>query len=1545
MGTRKKNTTAGVLFWTPAPLRISPTSSVASEDEWEDEDEGKRTEKEEDFDSQMDENGIIGLKEALEDVELGETYDNEDAECSLNPEEASSGGHSGSSSAPELRMPPEDLSHNDSELQDSEPLSHTEQLGQDTHILSPYADVAGSLEVWTEEDEEVRQREEEDEQKWLFHRQTTGHLLQLGEQLHLTKEEENGKGEEKKRDSKRKQAAHTSIVGSSTAGCVIEHGLTESCITKGDNERTSLNESYNSDLLTLEAAGSSKRSCVNGAADSVVYGSGNISPLSPSNLIHPTSQFASTPSAPAFPHLLHFSSGETADVPLIEAETFPEMGCTESLPESHSTRLSHSPKPQWLHESDGEELKHRASRTSPQPVAISPEQRMSNGQHGVCNGPIAGSRKSNTNHRKHHTSSRKMRQCSPEATYSRTCTLNKSSKHSSKSNCWKASPEREVRTPQERAFKTQTRTTDADADEARSGPLSYRTPDFSRVEPRVRFPKSGYKPPKSRGSSKTSVSAEPPLVFKSPADIVREVLLSSTDDFPQPFDSTTPASAPNSTVPEEFRCPQQATTLIEQLQEDYNRLLTKYAEAENTIDRLRLEAKVNLYSDPPKPSHSVQSGVIQKGSKLMTLTFPQAQRAEISSSSAHVNGPSAHQRDASRPSSTASITPRRSLGPQVGQHLTRTLSKQAEKFFQQVQTFESLLKSGKLKPSEQMKGLSQLVQGLDSLERAYLIARDEHRVLEHRGAEDGPFDPNRELEGLIFQCGMCVEELKEQVEQMGRDQPTSVAPSSPPPNPTPLSLPADRGEPTPRPQSPVLAVPAQLGEPVRVEVSSASGESDEEEAGPGDEDLPSLLLESLNHKHTLVEEDFSMLMDHYQSFKELPELLDRGLRERVPSSPGAGNGVQHEEGRKDGHRQETAHVEKQNSLPQREAKTDHQDSPHVSTGKQKTSKSDPPSPRASRRSPALPTHIPSGSKRFEVGKSHSSSLTSLGESAASERRGSRLQPGSKRALSQDGIISPETDSGFVGSESSRVTPAAVPGSLHQMASTNSVSLSQEGNQGKPQTDPVSGPALPPSSSKHRRTRSDHNGGSQLITSCQTQGEPLRARRGQRRGPSASSSPQHWASPSPQARADSGTSEFGLDSNHTHTVSEEEEAQSDQYTSSTGSEGSFDPSPSPSARYHHSDLLGALSSSQVASRNEAIQNLQAEVTRLKERLESSLRKATPLSPVRAAPSTQAEHTYHNTSTPHIRSGQRRRGSTRGGSGERRIVDELDGECAPRPAARRRSASAPRQRPGLDVTTDSEHDQSTRQPRLSRRIPASPGAPENFCSRPDAVHSRTARTRQRPSPSVGLSEAAGAPDRRGSQVPVCQQCSSRHRAHSARPVGGDNEPTHTSSHCHHCPLCGRPELHRSTQTEPARRTEREAAGTHRSCQTTESLDRGGRGGYLAAPAPAVLGNVPLVQCVPVCPPSLLLYPGPVMKLDSYPQPLYVSGVGASSGVRGREEARDHPGRSLSADERRSLNSSLRRAIKAARDMKHTSRRMARSLATGLHHQESLSQSCTH
>lgn len=49
--------------------------------------------------------------------------------------------------------------------------------------------------------------------------------------------------------------------------------------------------------------------------------------------------------------------------------------------------------------------------------------------------------------------------------------------------------------------------------------------------------------------------------------------------------------------------------------------------------------QVGLYSDPPKPSTAILSGVIQEGSKVMTLSFPQAQRAEFDAGSANLTGP------------------------------------------------------------------------------------------------------------------------------------------------------------------------------------------------------------------------------------------------------------------------------------------------------------------------------------------------------------------------------------------------------------------------------------------------------------------------------------------------------------------------------------------------------------------------------------------------------------------------------------------------------------------------------------------------------------------------------------------------------------------------------------------------------------------------------------------------------------------------------------------------------------------------------------------
>lgn len=52
----------------------------------------------------------------------------------------------------------------------------------------------------------------------------------------------------------------------------------------------------------------------------------------------------------------------------------------------------------------------------------------------------------------------------------------------------------------------------------------------------------------------------------------------------------------------------------------------------------------------------------------------------------------------------------------------------------------------------------------------------------------------RELEGLIFQCGLDLDELKEKVELMQQEEPTHDAPPSLSPNPSPIPPPLVGGE-------------------------------------------------------------------------------------------------------------------------------------------------------------------------------------------------------------------------------------------------------------------------------------------------------------------------------------------------------------------------------------------------------------------------------------------------------------------------------------------------------------------------------------------------------------------------------------------------------------------------------------------------------------------------------------------------------------------------------------------------------------------------------
>lgn len=67
---------------------------------------------------------------------------------------------------------------------------------------------------------------------------------------------------------------------------------------------------------------------------------------------------------------------------------------------------------------------------------------------------------------------------------------------------------------------------------------------------------------------------------------------------------------------QEFSKRKQATELVKQLQLDYDKLLSKYATAELTIDQLRLGARISLHSNSPTPSQATSG------------SFPPAQRQE-----------------------------------------------------------------------------------------------------------------------------------------------------------------------------------------------------------------------------------------------------------------------------------------------------------------------------------------------------------------------------------------------------------------------------------------------------------------------------------------------------------------------------------------------------------------------------------------------------------------------------------------------------------------------------------------------------------------------------------------------------------------------------------------------------------------------------------------------------------------------------------------------------------------------------------------------------
>ncbi|XP_057580217.1 microtubule organization protein AKNA isoform X2 [Hippopotamus amphibius kiboko] len=1041
-------------------------------------------------------------------------------------------------------------------------------------------------------------------------------------------------------------------------------------------------------------------------------------------------------------------------------------------------------------------------------------------------------------------------------------------------------PARQDRTPP-RPGATLAGHSSSDAPKYGRGRLNYPLPDFSKVGPRVKFPRDeSYRPPKARNHGRLPEGPARPLIFKSPAEIVREVLLSTGEVCPG---KDPPPTHPITRVPQEFQTPEQATKLVHQLQEDYHKLLTKYAEAENTIDQLRLGAKVNLYSDPPQPSHSIHMGTMPQGTKVLSFTIPQPHSVERWPGPAE--GPQASEasgwpsaRGDLSPSSPHSVPTLGWLPENLGisqdqpsGERTQELASQASRLLAKVQSFVQLIQAGRLTPQDQLKVFQQLKAAHVALEEEYLKAsREQHLAQQLAGSEGTPgrFDPGRELEAEIFQLGIRLDELKDCMDQK-QQEPEGAGPDlaldSPPATTSPHQ---PTGLPPHLEQAPMLAIQTLCPEPdatsigphplhVNLDLSATSNEV---------EDGPPGLPAPLRHKELRAEQDFHGLLER-ETMQQMASVKPADVRASLA---------------RDRHLRGLGKAEAASSGPSR--------TPH---------------PRGTRSA-----------------ASHQSSLTSLEGSGISEHLPpkSLCQAGGPH-LEEPWMASPETDSGFVGSETSRVSP---------LTQTPEHRLSQISTPG---TLPQSfTPSVPQDATSPRQTRG--------LPLPRRATEPSTPRSRAQRPPSGQDSPLRQRAPSfcvERALA----AEMGVPGSEFKGRKRISEQLPPRATISPP------PTPAPAAAAPPHGPTETTSTFLLTrtGRDQAIRELQEEVSRLRLRLEDSLHQNPQGSPTRPASNFDRPTWARDSATW---------GSYYGSKSTERLSGELGGAEQAVPAERRRarSSSVPREVPRLSLSSECEP--------TSPRLSSERGRTTE--DRPQAARdgTRGVGSTGRPGRVTFRGQYTGQEYRvltpktvpRGSGPVSCPHCRPTRTEDPGDAVTKD--PLGPSrSETLRCPLCGQVGSSSEGDGPDLATSAPEKAATRRNAPSTSSpKQRSKRAGspprpppglwYLAAapsaPAPPAFAYVSSVPVMPY--PSATVY---------YAPPAPTSAASARAAAEWPPAASSRPAGGprhsiqLDLEDLEELNKALSRAVQAAESVRSTTKHMSRSLSADLRQARGLRGSC--
>uniref|UniRef100_A0A8C5KPX9 AT-hook transcription factor n=1 Tax=Jaculus jaculus TaxID=51337 RepID=A0A8C5KPX9_JACJA len=1047
------------------------------------------------------------------------------------------------------------------------------------------------------------------------------------------------------------------------------------------------------------------------------------------------------------------------------------------------------------------------------------------------------------------------------------------------------------------------------------GRLNYPLPDLSKVGPRVKFPKDeSYRPPKSRGHSREVPAG--PLIFKSPAEIVREVLLSSGEASL----ATDPLHThPVTRVPQEFQTPEQATELVHQLQEDYHKLLTKYAEAENTIDQLRLGAKVNLYWDPPQPSQSAHAGMVSQGTKVFSFTIPQPQSAE------RWSGPP---QDPRASKATGWPPPQGAMSPSsppsmptsgwVPEHQgivtdlpstgwTQVLASQASQLLSKVESFEQLVQAGHLPPQDQLKGFRRLRAAHTALEEGYLRAcQDRHRApqLATSKGTPGTLNPCRELEAEIFRLGVHLEDLQELMDQTPQE--AELCGSDPSPDSFLATPFPHQSVHLPVPLGPAASPASTIATAANTPASTCTMPVNEETSPCGSEvegspwDLPT----PLRDRGLQVEQDFHGLLERYLSMKSLPEALKveednnhRGLVEGdgAASSPGKTEAPRAPSG------QCPALAEESHRTPVQE------DVEQVVSVK-------PPSVQTSMASdrcmPCL-GKAEAGLQGTKSPASHQSSMTSLEGSGPSEHVPCKalVQAGGSH-VEEPWMASPETDSGFVGSETSRVSP------LTQTPEHRLSHFSSPGTSARCFT----------ASAPHDRTSHPKARG------------PVVSRRAIKPNIPRSQAQRHLSSlGSPlQPGTHRSCPELCCCSLAPSLEFEGQSRISEQLRPGRASGPALASAPASSPVPHRSaestpDLLLT-----KTERDKAIRELQAEVSRLRLQLEDSLHRPPAGSPTRLAstfdPPTQSPHQPEASLAKWH--------SQYGSKSTERLSREPAGAKPAGPAGRRRSrsSSVPREVPRLSLSLESElhSPRLTSENKTTENHPREEGEGMRAAGglrQRDRVSFRGQYTGQE---YHALAPKAVLKDSGSTSCPHCQPTSIRDTGKRVNTTRNPLGPAATDTlRCH---LCGHIGSHAEAEgPSPA------TSGRNKATLATPNPKQKSR--RASSPAQPPPGLWYLAAAPPALAPPALAYISSVPVMPYPPATVYYATPAPTSAATAssRPGPRQQSSAQLGLDELEELHEALSQAVRAAEDVRSTTRHMSRSLSADLRHARGLRGSC--